>query len=51
MENAKILQEAKAELERHIWGTFVEGKASVALGGTGKSSTLAATGAQGRLEL
>jgi hypothetical protein len=33
--NALILQEAKAELERHIWGTFVEGKASVALGGTG----------------
>jgi hypothetical protein len=27
--------EAKAELERHVWGTFVEGKASVALGGTG----------------
>jgi hypothetical protein len=35
MDKAKILQEAKAELERHIWGTFVEGKASVALGGTG----------------
>jgi hypothetical protein len=35
MEREKILQEAKAELERHIWATFVEGKASVALGGTG----------------
>jgi hypothetical protein len=35
MDKAKILQEAKAELERHVWGTFVEGKASVALGGTG----------------
>ena len=30
-----MLAEAKAELERHVWGTFVEGKASVALGGTG----------------
>jgi hypothetical protein len=31
----RLLQSAKAELERHVWGTFVEGKASVALGGTG----------------
>ena len=30
-----MLADAKAELERHVWGTFVEGKASVALGGTG----------------
>jgi hypothetical protein len=35
MDKHKILAEAKAELERHVWGTFVEGKASVALGGTG----------------
>jgi hypothetical protein len=28
-------QDAKAELERHIWGTFVEGDMSVAPGGTG----------------
>jgi hypothetical protein len=35
MDKARILQEAKAELERHIWGTFVEGKATVALGGAG----------------
>jgi hypothetical protein len=35
MNRETILQEAKAELERHVWGTFVEGKASVALGGTG----------------
>ena len=35
MDETKILVEAKAELERHVWGTFVEGKASVALGGTG----------------
>jgi hypothetical protein len=35
MDKDKILAEAKAELERHVWGTFVEGKASVALGGTG----------------
>jgi hypothetical protein len=35
MDKHKILAEAKAELERHVWGTFVEGKASVALGGSG----------------
>jgi hypothetical protein len=35
MDRQKILQEAKAELERHVWGTFVEGNMSVALGGTG----------------
>jgi hypothetical protein len=35
MDKHKILVEAKAELERHVWGTFVEGKATVALGGTG----------------
>jgi hypothetical protein len=35
MDKHKILVDAKAELERHVWGTFVEGKASVALGGTG----------------
>jgi hypothetical protein len=35
MDKHKILVEAKAELERHVWGTFVEGKTTVALGGTG----------------
>ena len=35
MDKDKILAEAKAELERHVCGTFVEGKATVALGGTG----------------
>ena len=35
MDKHKILVDAKAELERHVWGTFVEGKATVALGGTG----------------
>jgi hypothetical protein len=35
MDKHKILVDAKAELERHAWGTFVEGKATVALGGTG----------------
>ena len=35
MNREKILQQAKDELERHVWGTFVEGKASVVLGGTG----------------
>src|ERR1700722_1020506 len=32
MDKHKILMDAKAELERHVWGTFVEGKATVALG-------------------
>jgi hypothetical protein len=31
----KILADAKAEIERHVWGTFVEGNATVALSGTG----------------
>ena len=35
MDKDKILAEAKTELEKHVWGTFVEGKATVALGGTG----------------
>jgi len=35
MDREKILQGAKAELERHVWGTFVEGNMSVAPGGTG----------------
>ena len=35
MDKHKILACAKTELERHVWGTFVEGKATVALGGTG----------------
>jgi hypothetical protein len=35
MNRETILQEAKDELERHVWGTFVEGDMSVALGGTG----------------
>jgi hypothetical protein len=35
MDKHKMLAEAKAELERHVWGTFVEGRASVTLGGTG----------------
>ena len=30
MDKHKILADAKAELERHVWGTFVEGKATVA---------------------
>ena len=35
MNRTRILQEAKSELEKHVWGTFVEGDMSVALGGTG----------------
>jgi hypothetical protein len=33
MDKTKLLVEAKTELERHVWRTFVEGKATVALGG------------------
>jgi hypothetical protein len=35
MDREKILQVAKAELESHVWGTFVEGNMSFALGETG----------------
>jgi hypothetical protein len=35
MYREKILRAAKAELERHVWGTFVDRNMSVALGGTG----------------
>jgi hypothetical protein len=35
MGRERSLQEAKDELERHIWGTFVEGNMSVARGGAG----------------
>jgi hypothetical protein len=35
MNKEKILRQAKDELERHVWGTFIEGNMSVALGGTG----------------
>jgi len=34
--NEQILRDAKAELERHIWGTFIDGdKTTIALGGRG----------------
>ena len=34
--NEQILRDAKAELERHIWGTFIDGdKTTTALGGRG----------------
>jgi hypothetical protein len=35
MNKEKILRQAKDELERHVWGTFIEGDMPVALGGTG----------------
>jgi len=35
MDRKKIIQDAKAELEKDVWGASVEGKASVALGNTG----------------
>jgi len=35
MDKEKTFQAAKAKLERHIWGTFVDGDLSVALGGSG----------------
>ena len=34
MDKHKMLADAKAELQRHVWGTFVDGKASVANSGT-----------------
>jgi hypothetical protein len=35
MDKAKILQQAKAELQRHVWDTFVDDPPSVAQGGKG----------------
>jgi hypothetical protein len=35
MSRKRILQEAKDELEKHVWATFVEGNMSVALGAAG----------------
>jgi hypothetical protein len=36
MDKAKILQQAKAELLRHVWDTYVAEPPSVAQGGKGK---------------
>ena len=35
MDKAKILHEAQAELQRHVWGTYVDKGVSIALGGDG----------------
>ena len=35
MDKAKILHEAQAELQRHVWGTYVDKGVSIALGGGG----------------
>jgi hypothetical protein len=35
MDKAKILHEAQTELQRHVWGTYVDKGVSVALGGNG----------------
>ena len=35
MDKAKILREAQAELQRHVWGTYIDKGVSIALGGDG----------------
>ena len=35
MDKAKILHEAQTELQRHVWGTYIDKGVSVALGGDG----------------
>jgi hypothetical protein len=35
VDKAKILHEAQAELQRHVWGTYIDKGVSVALGGNG----------------
>jgi hypothetical protein len=35
MDKAKILQQAKIELQRHVWDTYVDEPPSVAQGGKG----------------
>jgi hypothetical protein len=35
MDKAKILLEAQAELQRHVWGTYIDRGVSMALGGDG----------------
>jgi len=35
MDKAKILHEAQADLQRHVWGTYIDKGVSIALGGDG----------------
>ena len=35
MDKAKILRDAQAELQRHVWGTYIDTGVSMALGGDG----------------
>ena len=35
MDKAKIIHEAQAELQRHVWGTYIDKGVSIALGGDG----------------
>jgi hypothetical protein len=35
MDKAKNLHEAQAELQRHVWGTYIDKGVSIALGGDG----------------
>ena len=35
MNKHKILAEAKAELQRYVWGTYIDKGVSMALGGNG----------------
>ena len=35
MDKSKILHEAQIELQRHVWGTYIDKNVSIALGGDG----------------
>ncbi len=35
MNKAKILRDAQVELQRHVWGTYIDKGVSMALGGDG----------------
>jgi hypothetical protein len=35
MNKAKILRDAQVELQRHVWGTYIDKGVSIALGGDG----------------
>jgi hypothetical protein len=35
MDKARLLREARSELQRHAWGTYIDKGVSIALGGDG----------------
>ena len=35
MDKSKIVREAQIELQRHVWGTYIDNGVSMALGGDG----------------